>query len=359
VAHRLVGLAVSLWLLLLGATGALLAFKDDWLSLAQPAIAGPPPSGQAQSPAGLARRAKAAETAFGTDRVWALVLAGSPIALDQVYLRDQAGVGYLDPETGAVVARWAGNERFVDLLFELHRALLLGDAGKKAVGFLGLAGMALVLSGPVLAWPTFRRWRGAVWPRDMTRSALVVAHRQLGLLAALPLLVMTSSGLALVFPVTTKGLLRALSGLPAPTPIAQTMVASSDIAWEAVFTAARARFPAASLRVAVWPNAPGTAVAVWLRQSTEWHPNGRTIFYATAAGDLADVRDAAAAPPADRLVNAAYAVHAGKVGGLPYRSLVALTGLALALLSSYGAVAYGRHLFGSRRRRSIHRLQAR
>ncbi|WP_408871572.1 hypothetical protein, partial [Craurococcus roseus] len=46
-AHRLLGLIASLWLMLLGATGGVLAFKEDWLRLAQPGAAGPPPPAHA------------------------------------------------------------------------------------------------------------------------------------------------------------------------------------------------------------------------------------------------------------------------------------------------------------------------
>lgn len=347
--HRLFGLVLSLWLLLIGATGALLAFKEDWLRLTQPGAAGPPPRPEALTPAGLARRAAAAEAAFGAGRVRALVLAGPAIALDQVYLRDHAGGGYLDPGTGAVVARWAAGERAVDVLFELHHALLLGEAGKTAVGIIGLLGAALVLSGLVLSWPALRRLRGAVWPRAATRPALLVAHRELGLLAALPLLVLMLTGAAVVFPVTARFLLG--GGMPAAPAMAEAAAApapaaaaAGGIAWQAVFAAALARFPEAAPRVVAWPPAPGGPVVVRLRQPAEWHPNGRTTIHMTAAGGLVGVRDAVAAPLGDRLVDSAYPVHAGKVGGLPYRLLLALAGLALALLSAYGALCCAGHL---------------
>lgn len=344
--HRLVGFAVSLWLLLLGATGALLAFKDDWLRLTQPGIAGPPPIGPVTTPSGLARRVSAAEAAFGVDRVWAMVLAGPSVALDQVYLRDHSGGGYLDPETGAVIARWTGAERFVDVLFDLHHTLLLGGTGKKAVGIVGLVGAALALSGLALAWPSLRRLRGTVWPRTMARSGFVAAHRELGLIAALPLLVVMLTGAAVIFPATAKRLLGGTPPLSAPTATPGNTFTPSDVAWEAVFSTALARFPNASLRVVVWPETRDTSLTVWLRQPTEWHPNGRTTVQTTAAGDLIDARDAVAAPLPDRLVNAAYPIHAAKLGGPLYKSLIALAGLALTLLSSYGAIAYARHLLG-------------
>jgi uncharacterized iron-regulated membrane protein len=343
-AHRLLGLVVSLWLLLLGTTGALLAFKEDWLRLVQPGAAGPPLSGEVLSAPGLARRAAAAEAAFGVERVRSVVLAGPSIALDQVYLRDHAGGGYLDPTTGAVVARWAEGQRIVDVLFDLHHRLLLGEAGKKAVGVVGLLGAALVLSGLVLSWPALRRLRGTMWPRTATRSALLVAHRELGLVAALPLLVLLLTGAAVVFPVTARILLGGAPAPAAPTSKATAPSAAPGIAWEAVFATTLERFPEASPRVVAWPQAPGGPATVRLRQQAEWHPNGRTAVRVTAAGTLLNAHDAVVAPLADRLVYTAYPVHAAKVGGLPYRSLVALAGVALALLSAYGAIGYTRHL---------------
>lgn len=344
-AHRLLGLAVSLWLMLLGTTGALLVFKEDWLRLVQPGATGPPPSGEMLTPTGLAQRAAAAEAAFGAEQIRSMVLAGSAIALDQVYLRDHAGGGYLDPRTGAILAHWAEGERLVDVLFDLHHTLLLGEGGKTAVGVVGLLGVTLVLTGLVLAWPMLRRLRGRVWPRTTTRSGLIAVHRELGVFVALPLLVLMLTGTAVVFPSAARIL---LSGTPAPAvtlaPGAVAPPAASSIAWEAVFSIALQCFPEASFRVVVWPPTRGGSTSVRLRQPVEWHPNGRTVVRVTAAGSLFDTHDAVAASRADRLVYTAYPIHAAKVGGLPYRLLVAVAGLALALLSAYGAIGYARYL---------------
>lgn len=345
--HRLLGLAVSLWLLLIGATGALLAFKDDWLRAVQPGAAGPAPPAGTLTPMGLAARAVAAEAAFGADRVRSLVLAGPSLALDQVYLRGHAGGGYLDPVTGAVVARWAAGERAVDVVFDLHHALLLGEAGKTAVGTVGLLGAVLVLSGLVLSWPAIRRPRGIFWPRTATRSALLVVHRELGALAAVPLLVSMLTGAAIVFPAASRVL---LGGAPAP-PVPATARPTPPAAgtdWQAVFVVARARFPDAEPRAAVWPGAPGGPATVRLRRPPEWHPNGRTAVRVGAGGTLDGAVDAVAAPFGDRVVDGAYPVHAGKVGGLPYKLLVASVGLSLALLSAYGALGYAEHLLRGR-----------
>ncbi|WP_343896715.1 PepSY-associated TM helix domain-containing protein, partial [Craurococcus roseus] len=290
-------------------------------------------------------RAAAAEAAFGADRLQAVVLAGSSLALDQVYLRDDAGGGYLDPGTGAVVARWGANERVVDVLFELHHSLLLGDAGTMAVGVVGLLGSALALSGVVLSWPAARRrFRGTVRPRSGTRGGLAVAHRELGLIAALPLLVLMLSGAAVIFPAAARALLGGV-GVQARGVAGPADPAVAAIGWEAVFSAALERFPDAAPRIASWPAEPGAPVVVRLRQPAEWHPNGRTAIRAAHDGRLLHAHDTVAAPLGDRVVDSAYPVHAAKVGGLAYRCAVALSGLALAMLSAYGAVGYARHLF--------------
>lgn len=346
--HRLLGLVMFLWLLLLGATGTLLAFKEEGLRLVQPGAAGPPLSREMLTPAGLAQRATAAEAAFGADRVRAVVLAGPSIALDQVYLRGHTGGGYLDPATGAVVARWAEGERLIDFLFDLHHTMLLGERGKTAVGVVGLLGAGLVLSGLILSWHMLSRLRGTVWPRTTTRSGLLVAHRELGLVAALPLLVLMLTGAAVVFPTAARALLGGLLAPAPPLPRALASSTGSDVVWERVFATALVRFPGASPRVVVWPQAPGAPLILRLQQSAEWHPNGRTAVKVSPAGGLVDAHDAVSAPLPDRLVYTAYPVHAGKVGGLSYKSLVALAGVALALLSAYGAIGCGQHLLGWR-----------
>ncbi|HYE52867.1 MAG TPA: PepSY-associated TM helix domain-containing protein [Azospirillaceae bacterium] len=340
--HAWAGLVLSVWLALLGATGTLLAFRDDWVRAAVPEAAAPPPE---QTPEGLAARTRAAEAAFGSGAVRRVLFAGGRIGVDQVYLNDGGGA-YLDPRTGAVLSRWEEHGRAVDILFELHHRLLLGEAGRQPVGILGLALVLLTLAGLFLAPASWRSFRGRVWPANGRRAALLAAHRDLGLIAAPFLILMALSGAALCFPQSFRAVAAWLSGpLPGPAATRPEGPPPPAIPWEAVFRAARDAFPDAAARMANWPTASSPGVELRLRRAAEWHPNGRTTLRADPRDGRELARfDALSAPPAFRALLEAYAVHSARVGGRPWQAAVALSGVALALLSGYGALAFVRRL---------------
>jgi uncharacterized iron-regulated membrane protein len=77
------------------------------------------------------------------------------------------------------------------------------------------------------------------------------------------------------------------------------------------------------------------------RQPAEWLPNGRTLlWFDPADGRLVDHRDALAMPAGSRLFNLLYPIHAAKVGGLSYRLVMTLSGLALSLLGSLTMLSF-------------------
>lgn len=344
--HAWAGLFLCLWLVMLGTTGTLLAFRDDWVRLTVPASAGGLPEATAE---GLAVRARAAEAALPGE-VRLVRFATDRLPLDQVFLTDKGGA-LLDPRTGALLDRWAENGRVMEWLFDLHHRLLLGDVGLKAIGFAGLALVVMLLAGVVLASATWGRFKGRVWPKNPRRAALITAHRDLGLLLALPLLLAALTGVALSFPESSRALAAWVSGpMPVvpPPPKPDPAAAPDLIAWEAVFAAAGQRFPDATIRFAIWPTPKNAAVELRLRQPAEWHPNGRTTLRVDVSGAMLAGQDATALPAGFQILNTAYPLHSGRVGGLAYRLAVALAGVGLVLLSGYGTLAYLRRLRGGK-----------
>jgi len=155
------------------------------------------------------------------------------------------------------------------------------------------------------------------------------------LLFALPVLVFSLTGAAIIFHGTTQALLGGTPKLPTP------VVGCGDVDWTRALTSAQARFPRATLRMASWPAAPGKPVTIRVRQHGEWHPNGRTtVTVDPATSQVVATSDANALPAGIRAYNAFYPLHASSVGGWLYDALTALSGLAMAGLGGVGAWAF-------------------
>lgn len=243
-------------------------------------------------------------------------------------------------QAGHVLVRWYSDWARPELwLFDLHRHLFAGDAGETVVGLAGLAGIAFVATGVVLWWRTRRTFAFRLLPKRLSRPAILRHHRDLGIVVAPLLLLSCVTGTILVFPPLSSILLgpgaAGVIARSAKPPATRTMRLGPDLNWAAMLGAAHRRFPDADVRVLIMPRGPTGFITLRVRQPWEWLPNGRTtIWFATDTGRIVAVRDAAGLPAQARANGLLFPLHAGAVGGLPYRILMTVPGLALALLGT-------------------------
>jgi uncharacterized iron-regulated membrane protein len=331
--HAWTGLGLCLFIALVSFTGAALSLKPEWLRATTPGAAAAPDL----RPVALARVLQGAEAGFGRGQVGSVTFASDEFGLSEVYLRDGGG-GYVDAN-GRVVRRWGENERIVDIAFALHRKLLLGDMGATVVGWLGVVLAVMIVVGVVLWWPSRRSFTARLAPGP-GRTGWLSAHRDLGVMVA-PLglaLALTGAGLAL------PDLARRPIGATVPPAPKLSAPFAGEPDWRALLAAATAALPEAKPRMAVFPK-KAAAASIRLRQPHEWHANGRSIVYLDPAdATVLSVVDDQIQPAGVKAFNSFWPIHAGRTGGLAYRIVLALAGLALTALSLYGAEAYRRRL---------------
>jgi len=223
--------------------------------------------------------------------------------------------------------------------------LLADDLGETVIGIAGLCGVFFVVSGVVLWWRTRKTFEWRLWPARMTRPAIVRHHRDLGIVVAPLLLLSFVTGSVLVF----RPLSVVLFGPGAPREISKALVTppapdvhlGENLDWGAMVRQARARFPDAELRMLSLPRKNSGVITLRLRGPQEWLPNGRTtVWFAADTGRMIGARDAGELPRAARGYNVLYPLHAAKVGGLPFRLVMSISGLALTLLGTFAVWAF-------------------
>ena len=358
-AHRWAGGLIGLFLAILGLSGAMLVHKDDWLRLTTPHAA----EAQMQDTATLAA---AVQRIFeDPDPPRSIVLASERLGLHRLSYIDKERGAYAD-QTGEIVAQWSSKwERPEIWLFDLHHYLLVGDTGKFVAGALGLAGLAFVITGVILWWPTRRLFTFSLWPAKMSRAAVVRQHRDLGVLVAPLLFISLLTGVAMTIPKVEEVMLAPFSS-PAEmkasegAPKAKGGPLAPDTDWLELLNATRAQYPGAEIRTIGLPTKPGALISVRLRQQAEWLPNGRTMFwFDPATAQQVATRNAQTLPTGLRIANLEYPIHAAKVGGLPYRLAMTVSGLALALLGSLAVYTFWANpKFQKRKRPSTPRARA-
>mgnify|MGYP001758584566 FL=1 len=337
--HRWTGGLIGLLLALLGLTGTILIHRDAWVML--------PHAGdvQVQDTAVLAVTTQRLMQGLMQGPMQgdgpqprAITYAGADFGLDRLAFAD--GAGAYVTQTGDPVARWDSQWQRPELwLSDLHQHLFAGDAGETVIGIAGLCGLFFVVSGSVLWWRTRRTFEWRLWPARMTRPAILRHHRDLGIVVAPLLALSLVTGAVLVF----RPLSAVLLGPGAPqeidrklaAPKAQARALSPDLDWAEMIIAARARFPDAEVRSLSLPRGQSGLITLRMRGPGEWLPNGRTtVWFAADSGRIVATRDAADLPARVRGYNLLYPLHAAKVGGLAFRLVMSLSGLAPSLLGT-------------------------
>ncbi|RHW17362.1 PepSY domain-containing protein [Sphingomonas gilva] len=350
--HRWTGGVIGLLLALMGLSGAVLVHKDAWVSLPGAEAA------QQQSTAAIVAQVEQL-MADPADRPQSILFATSDFGLSRLTYPEGAG-GYAD-QAGRIVTRWDGKwDRPEVWLFDFHHHLFSGDTGEIVAGIAGLAGLGFVITGVILWWRTRRTFKLRPWPKRMSRPAILMHHRDLGVVAAPLLLISLVTGTMLALEPVRNALLSPLSS-PAEMKMAllppevEGAPLAADLDWAGMIREARRLYPDAEIRILSLPRQPGGLISLRTRQPAEWLPNGRTtLYFAPDSGRLIEARDAFALPLGWRVFNYAYPLHAAKVGGLPYRLVMTLSGLALAMLGSFAVWS-----FWFRRPRSRARAPAR
>ena len=243
--HSIAGLALALMLLVITATGVLLAFEPAANRLAYPGVA------RGTSVAVLADAVAARHA-----RVDSIRLRGDGAVT--ATFNDGAGkkVEVVDPRTGAALGAYE-TSAFFRFVVDLHRSLLMGDAGRVVVAIAALGMLALCATGTALL---ARSLGGAsALLRPIRGDAARRWHGELGRVAVVGLLLssLTASFLA----ATTFGI------LPIPEAAPPTVAASGGPAAPIRSLATLAETDLADLKQLTFPARNDASGAFRLRTS--------------------------------------------------------------------------------------------
>lgn len=169
VAHRVLGLAIAVFLVVAGLTGSVLAFQEELdalltpgLHTVEPSVAGARPL----DPLELRTRAEAQLPAGATITYVPLVIEeGHTLAMSVEAPGGGDDEYFVDPYTGHIIGsrRWGdptqGVSTLVSFIYRLHYSLGLGDVGVTLLGLVALLWTLDCFVGLYLTFPPGRRGR--------------------------------------------------------------------------------------------------------------------------------------------------------------------------------------------------------
>jgi uncharacterized iron-regulated membrane protein len=234
---------------------------------------------------------------------------------------------------------------FLGVIVRLHGNLLMGRAGRVYVGWLGVAQLALGISGLVLWWPGRHRWRAAFLVKRGARGLRLYRdlHGAIGIWTFFVFITVSFSGLYLVFPQTVSAVVTKLvpsRNADSPAPIV-TGEGTQRIDPDRAIAIALSTTSGARLLSIGLPLRPQQPYRVSLA-----HPgDGRGAPEMVAlinpwSAELIELVDPARFAPAQIVLAWQRMVHFGQGLGWVWRILVCLSGLLPAIFAYTGIVMW-------------------
>lgn len=327
--HLWVGLGAGIAFAVLGLSGSVLVFHEDLLRWQHPQLEGHPLRADGEVVAAILAR----ESAHGL-RTIQFPDADMPTYVG-FYLDGRRG--YFAPEDGRTLLMRSTDDDFLLWLQDLHIHLLSGEAGEQVVGVVGWIALGLLLSGLYLWWPKRGMLKLSLqWFANPPPRRWLSWHRSSGVLLLPLLLLLTLTGVGMVYHAGARSLLTGLFG-GGEVPAAPVHAADAALDWKAVVARAQAGLPGARLTRTAAPAQGEGVVSFRARMPGEWHVNGRSTVHVDLAGrEVLLAHDATAQATGARMTEAIYPLHIGAVGGPLLRWLTALAGLVPAFLLATG-----------------------
>ncbi len=342
--HLYVGLAIGVYVAILGLTGAILAFEPEIEHLADGRLLYVQPRPHRLSFAELGAalaRAYPAQRVFGynmgasPDRsTWAVIGTGPRAPSMQVYL---------DPYTGQILGSPNPQRTVLSLIANIHVRLAppRRGHGRLAVAFVNwitVAALLVLLSGIYLWWPQMRFGIGAARGRRLWRDL----HITSGIVGAVFLVLLAASGIVIGFGNTTRPLFYALTG---SKPEAQRNIAAAapnagpTISLDQAFAIARTALPGAQPLSIFGPTAEGVYVVVARAAGPDVEARSRAVIDqhtgAVLYSELAHDR-----PAGERLWHLNQSIHFGDIFGMASQVVMGLASLLVTLQALSGVVMW-------------------
>ena len=341
--HQWTGLLLSIIILAVVVSGAVLLFADDLHRAAYPVLKQP----VSATLTGYSDTLREIETYAGGAVLTLIKFPQPGMNAFRCWFGDHSEA-FVHPDSGDIIAHWRWYESLPGFLFELHAHLLMGETGEIINGVVAFAVLFLAGSGILLWWRRHQHFRlSYVFPSHFNAASILRCHTALGITCVAPVILFVTTGLLLVFYTPAAAVLtNLLDDRPPAKPDVIVIPGNKPMwEWEQILAGIEKIFPEGQL-VYYYPPGPDNAAMIFRKRLPgEWHPNGRSyIVIDPYRGEVVQAIDARQEEPGVRIMNTVYPLHAARIGGPAYKTIALLGALTLALLACTGIIAYSLRL---------------
>jgi uncharacterized iron-regulated membrane protein len=370
--HSLVGITISLILVVIATSGAMMSFEDEIQDMLNAGIMRVEPRPASMlAPDELIARLRPAHD-FG--RVSAVMMTSDPSAAARIWFvhngrGSQPTSVYVDPYDGHLLGVPRGEDFFATVR-KVHRWLLIpGDIrgyGRQVTGVVALGFTAMLISGLVLRWPRQTRSASAWLKPNLTlrgRGFHRSLHSVIGTWVMVIYLVIVTTGLWYSFDWYRNGAIWLFSSRAAPSALVQQRPLKAQAAdaaplmldrvWSSFLQSQGKRYVKVLLML---PPDGGTAVGIRSWSHGAWHDGARDEFRIDAVtGRIGSSEIYADKPFGEKVLADVLDIHRGTLLGWPGRLLFMLAALCMPVIAVTGFILY----LSRRKHRRLSRHQVR
>ena len=351
--HLYLGLVAAVFLVILGVTGAIIAFETDidhWVHRSLWYVETRPRMLPEED------LVRAVQERFAPARVTAIQIWRQHDLVQVMQMSDRAAV-YINPYDGAIRGRTTGQNRTQRTLGMIHQVHLrlapdprsmptFSAVGKKIISFAGLFLVVLVPTGVILWWRTRRasiKWGGS-WFR-----ICFDAHHMIGIYAALFLFIIAVTGVMIGFDFGEEAVYSLTHSAPPvfreKQPQSTLAPGAKPIGADRAAEIARGAMPEASVAVIQLPANPKGAYNVQMRVPEETSEAVHSyVVVDQFSGQVLKVKNFKTDSMGYRVIRFNRSIHTGDVMGTPTHILMSLSSLLLVAMVITGVVIWWKKL---------------
>jgi uncharacterized iron-regulated membrane protein len=345
--HLWAGLTAALLLLILGVSGALVAFEDEIDRALNAKLSYVQPQGHPLALGVIGAKLLAAHPGAKVEEF------GLPQRADFslfVGLKDASGKDlalFIDPYTGEILGSADQANRFASKVHQFHTHLLVGEVADEVTGWSAVFLFVLSITGIILWWPRklFRlRWNFSGENGGSARRFNFELHNFVGILSSVVLLMFAWTAICIHWERQVGKLAQQMSSAPVVRPASPQipLPGSVPLSPDRLVEIAHATLPGARITGIDLPGNAKQAVTVALKFPEDHTPAGRSRLridaYSGKVLQIQSSREMSAAVKYARMWNRE--LHTGDILDLPTRILAAFFSLMLPVLAITGPLIW-------------------
>jgi uncharacterized iron-regulated membrane protein len=327
--HRSIGFCVGLLLIIIGLTGSLLVFEQDFDHLMI-----------TQKYGHITPQEVQLSPEFVVNTIEAKYAARRDLKLFRIYLPDTPSSPYLgqlsstndeqrrevfvNPYTGKIIGERISDKTLIGIMLNLHYSLMAGQTGTVIVGIAAFLMCILTITGLVL-WPGWRKLiAGFKIKLDAhPQRANFDIHKVAGIISVVFLFFTGFTGFCWNFSDLTEPIIYAVTFTQKPSePVSKPIPNKSTLRLTEQLKIADAVLPSAITKSIYFPSEPEDALQIRMKLPQENVEYGNSNVYLDRySGEVLRVDNALKMPLGDRVLNSFIPLHYGTFGGLFTRIL--------------------------------------